>query len=252
MNNQIYLITTQLSKIFFPNVKNRGYYIGGYLSLVNNLIKREGTLSTSKILKKYKLYFTRYLCGSPLFDKEFPLTAKGIPTTLSFLEGLLDVDNEHTRFLLTLFNVNRCIKPKKKEVIPYSLDSITAPFNGRTSELNSKILRRVMINMGLKPIKLKEFEQSDLLMISKAGPHGPSTLTSLKTMFFFPDELVRHLCEFTCLKGVIFINHLRSIIGPTPPVRIRKDRTEDAVPITRRLSVIKDPECKMRVIAIFD
>lgn len=179
--NKIYIIISQLSKVHFPNVKKKNYYIGMYLSLCDRLIKRHGTLEASKLLKMYKLHFTRFICGSPLLESNID-TQEGIPVDLLDLKKLIGVDNEHLQFLLTILNANRCIKPKKGELIPISFSSIVDPFKGKTTTLSLNVLRKVMINMKLRPLKIREFDQSKLIMIPKAGPHGPSTLTSLKTL----------------------------------------------------------------------
>lgn len=174
---------------------------------------------------------------------------KGLPVDFDFYQTLADGSIQDKKFLMTILLTSRVIKPLKSETIPYSLSSITDPFTGETKTLCLNTLRKVMINMGLRPLRIPEFKITDLFMISSAGPHGPSTLTCLKSMFYYNLINITGLYSLTCQKGCKFISYMLSNLGNLDFTT--QKGVKDNV-LTRRLSIVKDPECKMRVIAIFD
>jgi len=251
MINKIYYILLKTSKLYFPNIQKQSYYIGIYHSLMCTLLKEKGTLYTVKYLKECRLHFTRYLCGQPLTtsDLGLPLDKDGIPLVLLPLKNLTH-NSQEIKFLMTILLVTRCLRPKKGEVIPVDLKSITDVSTAKLKVLDRGLLLRVIQKMGIKKQREKEFSISQLFMISKAGPNGPSTLTSYKSLYNYTYDNIAALLKITCLKGARFIYTLISKAQGFDFTFSGEDIKSH--PVTRRLSVVKDPECKMRVIAIFD
>jgi hypothetical protein len=81
--------------------------------------------------------------------------------------------------------VSRTLKPRRDEIIPVDYSSITDPSKASIKELDLGTLRKVMKNMGIRRRPLEDFDKSKMFLISKAGPHGPATLTCYKSMYFF-------------------------------------------------------------------
>jgi hypothetical protein len=251
-NNKIYYITQKLSKLIFPNVPKRGYYIGQYHSYMNKTYKVDGTELTVKKLKRIRLHFTRFLCGQPLLESEFDIeiNSKGLPKIFEDFEQLCS-GAECQRFLLTLLTTSRCLKPFKGEIIPIDFSSIVNEFTGTSKVLDPGTIRNTLKSMHVTPRKIPKFSLDNLFLVTKAGPHGPSTLTSYKSTSCFNEMNIQGLIGLTCMEGIEWLNSLidkcrkyNYIFCPTAPMAGNKG--------TRRLSIVKDPECKMRVIAIFD
>jgi hypothetical protein len=69
------------------------------------------------------------MVNQPLYSNNarVSLTA-GFPTRLIFLKDFIDSGQlSKVKFVLTLLNISKCIKPKKDEELPISYDSITNP-----------------------------------------------------------------------------------------------------------------------------
>jgi hypothetical protein len=250
MLNKLYYITSKLAELFFPYVKQSSFFIGIYHSYMRELLEQKGTLLTIKILKRCRLHFTRYLCGHPLLERDcVDITKEGIPVRLRLLKKLADGSIEDQKLLMTILLTTRTLKPKKDEEIPISYDSITDPFSGETKTLDLGTLRRVMIKMKLRPRKLDDFDKEQMFLISKAGPHGPSTLTCYKSVQCFNDINIQGLIGLTCTEGMRWIFQL---VAKVQNMNLKFRDGIKGYKCTRRLSIVKDPECKMRVIAIFD
>jgi hypothetical protein len=204
MKNTLYYLTVAVAKIFFPNVKDSKWFIDQYFKILTHLLKTQGTLYTVKYLKRVRLHFTRYLCGSPLTDESdgVAIDKNGIPTQFLFLKKNFDMGGmQGIKFSLTLLGLTRVLTPRKDEEIPIDLSSITQPFRGKSETLNLTILRRVMIQMGLRPLELPKFDPQSMFLVSKAGPHGPSTLTCLKSMKFYSVGNLMGLFGLACVEG---------------------------------------------------
>lgn len=215
------------------------------------LLKEKGTLFTVKYLKRCRLHFTRYLCGSPLMESDgiVDINEFGLPNKLKELKALADGNMQQKKLLMTILLSTRTLKPRKDEEIEIDYSTITNDFTGKSTELNLKIIRKVLINMGIRPQKAPTFKLSNLFMISKSGPHGPSTLTCLKSLWNYNVINVAGIAGITCQKGHKWLTTM--IAKMEKPEFCSSTEIKNSI-YTRRLSIIKDPECKMRVIAIFD
>jgi len=119
-------------------------------------------------------------------ESDLELNSKGIPSIIDFLMPLItSTSKQDIKFLMTLLMVTRSLKPRKKEDIPYSLSTITDPFTGKSTKLDPNVLRIVMEKMKLPKLSIHNFRVEDLILINKAGPHGPSTLSILKSLRLF-------------------------------------------------------------------
>ncbi|AEY76153.1 RNA-dependent RNA polymerase [Gremmeniella abietina non-host-specific mitochondrial RNA virus S1] len=250
MKNNTYIIYKTICNIFL-NIKDGSFVIGLILKRIHSLIKNNGTLYTVTYLKQARLHVTRFYCGSPLKvnDKNVSLDKSGYPIIFKETKKYINGSLFERKFLFTLINISRTIKPKKNEIIPINLNPITDSFSGSNPILDKRILKQVIkdLNIGLK---IKNLELNDLKLTTKAGPHGPQTLSSLYTLKRYTKTLVSATCGLLSSEVYSYFKdcytHVLRNDDEFKPCGSR--HTSDL----RRLSIVKDPECKMRVIAMFD
>lgn len=89
--------------------------------------------------------------------------------------------------------------------------------------------------------------------MTKGGPNGPALLTYIQTIKRFG------YAELVGIAGIAsdgFLDWFKDIYSHAVRQQIYEPeevlKSPRSTKFTRRLSVIKDPECKMRVIAMFD
>nr|QIR30265.1 RNA-dependent RNA polymerase [Plasmopara viticola lesion associated mitovirus 42] len=249
-----YLVLNQICKTFFTNIPNSSYYIGKYFQLMTKLLKQGGTVYTVKYLKTCRLHVTRYLAGQPILESDIIDVFKdGIPSSFEFLYPIIKSNSlQDHKFLMTLLMVTRCIKPKKGEKIPFSLDSITDPFTGKSKELDINVIRKVMKQMKISKQDIPKFDIKDVTLNIKAGPNGPGTLSSWATILYYNYKNFNAISGLTCKLGFEWVmKHYRKALEyNAKPVYCK--HSAKGQPTIRRLSIVHDPECKMRIIAIFD
>jgi hypothetical protein len=174
---QIFTLVKRLTKHLF-NINDHGP-LKQFLKLTFALLKANGTLYTIRYLKQARLHITRYMVGKPLYhnDARVSLTA-GFPTRLAFLKRLIDSGRlSEVKFVLTLLNIPKCIKPKKDEQLPISYDSITDPFN-RTKEYTIPVwfIKRFIIDNNLYA-EVPKYSLKDFYLSMKSSPSGPALLS---------------------------------------------------------------------------
>jgi hypothetical protein len=91
---------------------------------------------------------------------------------------------------------------------------------------------------------------------SKMGPNGPAMITSHDDLFALSEERISQLIKFAGYRFGIYIDnligardYLLKIRKTVLPLRREVDPKET---IDSRISIVKSPECKSRIIAIFD
>jgi hypothetical protein len=110
----------------------------------------------------------------------------------------------------------------------------------------SGYLNKFVKNFNLK-CSLPIFEKKDLYLSSKAGPQGKSTLTSLNNLLFYDDKLINNIKNITSKEGY---DYLLSSIELSKKLEIKPDL--DKCQELGKISFIKDPEAKLRLVAISD
>lgn len=234
--------------------------------VIHHLLKNNGTLFTVKYLKTCRLLITRYMCGRPLHNNDnFIGTKKGFPIKFMFLKSYIDTGSlEKIKFVLTLLNVSRTIKPKVGEIIPVDLSSITNPPKKSFKTVPGSFIKEFNHQYNLD-LKIHKYSINDFFINLSQGPHGPSVITISETIKYFTTKIMQPM---SYLVGMDFFN---KIIGPfysfckLHNIQMPNGKNEHPIgyhPIEfpngfskntiSNLSIVKDPECKMRVIAIFD
>lgn len=219
--------------------------------IISSLLKHNGTLWTVKYLKQVRLHVTRYMCGQPLTHNQCMVgLTDGFPTKFLFLKKLVDSGKtSDIKFCLTLLCLSRTLLPSKGEEIPVSLETITKP-SSRTKRytIPSGFVRKFVNDFKLKHPKVYASEK-DFYLSTKSGPQGSTLLTVTRTILCMSYSQLDLLCKLTTwARGSDFSefytwcwNNQETIFsGPKKPL------------VTGRLSIVDDPECKKRVIAMSD
>jgi hypothetical protein len=212
------------------------------------MIKNHGTIYTIKYLKRVRLHCTRYICGDPLFTNNMMIgiDKEGWPKVFSFLKPLVNGNLESQKFLFTILNFTRSWDLSKKEwdKIKPDYKSITDP-----PKMNL-IIPSGIINKFVKEYRLKsnhpEFDKlKDVYLSTKAGPNGPATLSAQEDLLNFNYPMMDKIFKITDQNGIDFFckNYTQAFEKNITPSKIRT---------LGKISFIKDPECKLRLIAISD
>jgi hypothetical protein len=91
---------------------------------------------------------------------------------------------------------------------------------------------------------LPSFNSSDISLSNKAGPQGPASMTALKNLSLYDKDLINDLYNLTDTIGQLYLS--KSIdqarrLGELPKYDI-----------LGKVSFVRDPEAKLRIIAIAD
>jgi hypothetical protein len=199
------------------------------------------------------------MCGKPLYKvKEFVSIKKGFPKRFYYLKPLIDSrDNISIRIVLTLMNISRTIKPLKNEDIPISFDTITNPYKGKCYTIPSSFIKKWVLSITNKKT-LAPVTKNNFYLSLKQGPHGPTILSLIDSLKYYRSNNILNLWV---LGGKDFVNKLfgpffsyinhNELILPRGPTRKKSVKTFEHGALGR-IAIVKDPECKMRPIAMID
>jgi len=256
MNINLYKLAKRLLKTIFPNSYNM-IILNRSFKLITKMIKHNGTAYTVKHLKQMRLHVTRYLCGEPLLVNNIGVgLVDGFPKAFIFLKELIDSGKtEDIKFALSILGISRTLVPKKREIIPINWKTITDP--SKTNKeyiIPNGFLKRFCRDFDLLLSKPRA-DVKTLYVSTKAGPQGPSTLSIIKSILYLNYSQMQWILDltskefhdfFTTLYSWCFNNYNKI------PSFTKDENSIKNQPITGRFSIVKDPECKMRIIAITD
>jgi hypothetical protein len=188
------------------------------------------------------------MCGSPLLTNTMSigLTKDGWPKKLLFLKPYIDSGSvSKLKFVLTILNFSRSWFLSKSDwlKIEPNFSSITDLPKGK------HIIPGGYINKFVKKFSLKRdlpaFSKDILYLSMKAGPDGPATLTSYHNLLQYSYEEMQSIFNITDEQGSDFFckSYKHAWINNLQPI---KSKTNGV------LSYVKDPEAKLRIIAISD
>jgi len=227
-----------------------------WLALLARWIRTKGIKWTIKRIKLIRLVVTRYLAGSPLNKVDDLLGIQaGFPKSILFIKEELDSgDPIRIRFVITLLVVSRAINAEGEP--DYS--SITAEFSGDFKTIDKSFVERFVKDFDLELFR-QELDVSTLDFTMKGGPKGQSLLTSVHSIKDWDGPRWAATVLMVGLKGAMVIKDLWMGFRD----QIKNDHIEAKMKIfteigysdrirTRRLSLVRDPELKVRVIGIVD
>ncbi|QPK91778.1 RdRP [Fusarium verticillioides mitovirus 1] len=240
-------ILWRIMVLIFPSI-DTSKYLRPLFKIIFKMIKNHGTIYTIKYLKRVRLHCTRYICGDPLFTNTMMIgiDKEGWPKVFSFLKPLVNNNLESLKFLFTILNFTRSWDLSKKE-----WDKIKPDYNSITDKSKMSItIPSGIINKFVKEYRLKsnhpEFDKlKDVYLSTKAGPNGPATLSSQEDLLNFNYPMMDKIFKITDQNGIDFFckNYTQAFNKNITPSKIRT---------LGKISFVKDPECKLRIIAISD
>jgi hypothetical protein len=151
-------------------------------------------------------------------------------------------------------NISRTISPKKSEEIPIDFSSITDGPTKRFKTVPGHFVNEFINEFDLN-WKVPRYTTSDFFISLKMGPHGPTILSITETVKYLGSTTMESILN---LVGKDFFG---KYIGPLISfvnhnnIKIPNGSGKDNIfthKSSGRLSIVNDPECKKRIIAISD
>ena len=246
MKNLHIKVLKRLLMLLFPHIELK--FFRPFVSNLFKWIKDWGIIHTIKYYKQMRLHCTRYICGQPLLinNMSIGLTKDGWPKKLLFLKALVDSGKtSNLKFVLTILNFSRSFTLSKSE-----WSKVEPNFNSITDPPKSEyIIPGGFINKFVKKHSLKRnppvFSKALLYLSMKAGPDGPATLTSYNNLLQYSYEEMQSIFNITDEAGADFFSKSYKYAWDNN-LYAQKSKTNGV------LSYVKDPEAKLRIIAISD
>ncbi|UWK02080.1 RNA-dependent RNA polymerase [Fusarium proliferatum mitovirus 2] len=251
LRNQIKIIK-RLCSILFQEAFQPDHFTK-LLFLYSHLVKHHGYIGAIKYMKIMRLHCTRFIAGAPLLTNSnaIGIDKDGWPIKLDFLKE--SVINGKLSYVLTLLMFNRSIDlPKhevKKQMRNLNLSTITDPCKSKYTIPTGFIKEFVKTNN----LKIQEdsmmLSPVDFYLSNKAGPQGKASLTAHRSWLSFDEKFIQNLTRLAVSSFAkvwlqssqkFWFNNKESLL--TSPYRQTPGK----------LSVVKDPEGKFRIIAIVD
>jgi hypothetical protein len=224
-------------------------YLRPYLSLIFKLLKHKGTIQTIKILKQMRLHCTRYMCGQPLMVNSLyiGIDKDGWPKRLNFLKPLCNSSVSSNKFLLSLLTFSRAFQLSDKEWKKVTPDyNSIVDFPKGNFCIPSGVINKFVKEFNLK-LPMPTFSEKDIYLSSKGGPQGKATLTALNNLLLYDYNLIKHISNITDESGYLYL--LQSIqLCLDKEIKPDLDKNSEL----GKISFIKDPEAKLRLVAISD
>jgi len=207
-------------------------------------------------MKCSKLHITRYICGQPLtVNKDLVSLVNGFPKKFLFLKVLIDSnDFIKIRGVMTLLSFTRAIVPTKEEekTIEVKFNSITDVYKGKNYSIPMYFIKDFIKNNHLS-CKIPEYDRSLHYFSSKGSPFGKATITAPYALFTMMNVDQSMLQNYLKLLGE---NQYMRLFGNFMKKLWKDHRLMSAGDVNNgflgKLSIIKDPELKRRVIAMLD
>jgi hypothetical protein len=174
------------------------------------------------------------------------IDTSGWPKSLSFLKELWESGSlEQRKFLLTLLCLSRTLKPNSKERknLQPDYDSITKP-SRITKIIPTGFINEFVSKYNLKCSHPKFDENKDIYLSNKAGPHGKASLSAMDGLLRYTYPLMQYIYDITDEEGVNYFNRSYTFAW-------NRDLGKGKHGLGK-LSLIYDPECKVRIVAIVD
>jgi hypothetical protein len=246
-------------KLLLTALSYNHYHLGiKYIKDVESMRKKNGLKYTIKYYKAVKLHITRYICSTPLRinDSNVSLSHDYFPNRVSYLKPLVDSkDNNQLRFVMTLLTYTRSIIPTKEEYSKCEPDytTITNPYKGKPgSVIPDFIIDEFVTKYNLQQKSKIDYHYEDHYLSSKSSPFGKATLTAAYSLFSCIEinhDLLNKYLKILGLKQYTSIigNHIKLLFNDHRLMHIGNPLNGWG-----KISIVKDPELKLRCIAMVD
>jgi hypothetical protein len=247
LNLNLIKLTYKLTKFLFAIDDKSALRL--FVKKVISLLRNNGTLFTVKYMKQVKLHITRYMVGKPLMSNKVGVSlVGGFPKHFLFLKPYIDRRKlGGVKFVLTLLNISRSLRPKKSESIPVDLSTVLAPSKGTGYTIPRDFMKEFIQYYSLHQ-SVPSYKLEDFTISMKSGPAGPSIATALYSYSNYSERFMEIVKVMTQNSLFWFLTHVYRYSRFYFKYLPRGRETE----FLGRLAIVKDPDCKMRVIAILD
>jgi hypothetical protein len=254
LENKRILIVIRLFNLLF-NIKIS--FIVRFIKDFNDLRAKSGIKYAINYMKVARLHVTRYICGKPLKSNKslVSLTKDYFPKRFLYLKEYVDnpQNSKDLRGVLTLFYYTRSVSPtiqEQKKLQP-SFDTITKQNHKKFYTIPSWFVKSFVSKYKLSS-NVPEYSNELHYISSKSSPYGKATLNSTYGLFSMSNVHHNILNYWINLIGEdrymkMFGNLIKSLWEDN---RLFSYKTESGH--CGKLSIIKDPELKLRVIAMVD
>jgi hypothetical protein len=254
LENKRILIVIRLFNLLF-NIKIS--FVVRFIKDFNDLRTKSGIKYAVNYMKVARLHITRYICGKPLKSNKslVSLTKDYFPKRFLYLKDYVDnpQNSKDLRGILTLFYYTRSVYPtiqEQKKLQP-SFDTITKQNHKKFYTIPSWFVKSFVSKYKLNS-SVPEYSNELHYISSKSSPYGKATLNSTYGLFSMSNVHHNILNYWINLIGEdrymkMFGNLIKSLWEDN---RLFSYKTESGH--CGKLSIIKDPELKLRVIAMVD
>lgn len=248
MKNLHITIIIRLLKLLFGEDQSR--LVIRFVSLFENIRSKSGLKYAIKYFKTSRLHITRFMCNKPLFKNSdgVSVDSTGWPTRMLFLKELTKT-NKGWRILLTILTYTRGVQPTAKEDSKIKADysSITKPNTKRFYTVPAWFIKK-WIDKNQLLLSKPEYSLKDHYVSMKGSPNGPATYSSLWSILTLTYPQMQNIID---IMGSFSDKYL-SFYKTAWDNDFRPDNGKKLEMINGKLSIVKDPECKRRVIAMVD
>jgi hypothetical protein len=254
LENKRILIVIRLFNLLF-NIKIS--FVVRFIKDFNELRSKSGIKYAVNYMKVARLHITRYICGKPLKTNSslVSLTKDYFPKRFLYLKEYVDNprNSKDLRGILTLFYYTRSVSPTKQEQkkLKPSFDTITKQNHKKFYTIPSWFVKSFVSKYKLNS-NIPEYSNELHYISSKSSPYGKATLNSTYGLFSMSNVHHNILNYWINLIGEdrymkMFGNLIKNLWEDN---RLFSYKTESGH--CGKLSIIKDPELKLRVIAMID
>jgi hypothetical protein len=254
LENKRILIVIRLFNLLF-NIKIS--FVVRFIKDFNDLRNKSGIKYAINYMKVARLHITRYICGKPLKSNKslVSLTKDYFPKRFLYLKEYVDnpQNSKDLRGILTLFYYTRSVSPtiKEQKKLKPNFDTIVKHNHKKFYTIPSWFVKTFVLKYKLSS-NVPEYSNELHYISSKSSPYGKATLNSTYGLFSMSNVHHNILNYWINLIGEdrymkMFGNLIKSLWEDN---RLFSYKTESGH--CGKLSIVKDPELKLRVIAMVD
>jgi hypothetical protein len=263
INNKLQIIMVKLTTYVFNLTKDDVKILKKVFLITYSLLKNNGTKFTINYLKQSRLLITRYLCKKRIYRNTHFISSKnGFPNKFIFLKKYIDSgQTNQIKFCLTLMNLSRAIELRKNDDITPDISSIIDPSPCKRNYTIPGWFIKSWISSNNLNLVQPRYTVQDFFLSLKMGPHGPSVLSMMESIKWLTHN------QLVSMKILIdnedfFVKYIGRLYSFFKHNTVRIPRgselydiyheAENYPQITGRIAIVKDPEYKLRLIAILD
>lgn len=272
----IRLITYWVIVCWFRRIPSSQLHAQTWLNQVEAWEMTNGPIYTIRQIKMIRQLVMSYLSGTPQIEVKQIIginRSNGLPKSITYLHKLIESrDPNNLRFVFTLLSISRVISGWNSP----NLETITKPSSPDMKVILEleEYMNTFLAQNNWVSNQLTYFDEKEMLFSSKSGPNGAATRTSLFDLVNLPKALLEVLKKTNIselvskYEGLLSpervrfyhavqqnwskYNLIRRTDKSVSPSWFDQFKTSPIKGYSRKLSIVKDPEAKSRIIAIFD